>query len=62
MLGNVRDGLRVALLANQDGLTLARLYLLEGVQALLVDAVPNHHLRKRNKVYCITQSVRRLIE
>ena len=44
VLGNVRDGLLVALLANQDGLALARLDLLEGIQALLINAVPNHHL------------------
>lgn len=51
VLGNVRDGLLVALLANQDGLALARLDLLEGIQALLINAVPNHHLWKRSIIY-----------
>ena len=44
VLGNQRDGLLVPLLTNQDGLALARLDLLEGVQALLINAIPDHHL------------------
>ena len=57
VLGNERDGLRVALLANQDWLSLARFDLLEGVQTLLIDAVPNHHLLKRSEVHVITNNV-----
>ena len=51
MLGYVGDGLGVALLADEDGLALARLDLLEGIEALLVDAVSHDHLGKRIEVY-----------
>ena len=51
VIGDEGDGLLVVLLANQDGLALARLHLLQGVQALLVHTVPHHHLGENMMVH-----------
>ena len=57
VFGNEGDGLLVILLANQDGLALARLHLLEGVEALLVHTVPHHHLGENMIVHRLNNSL-----
>ena len=51
MRGNEGDCLLVVLLADEDGLALAGLDLLEGVQALLINAVPHHDLWENEPIF-----------